>query len=160
MSTLKPCPKTQGTWPSRVPFAPYNAENQVRISFSDRVGDQTHLVMHGADMCDRGTHDQRSIAQFDQKKIFAHGFLHSRAQRESKGSSPMNGSAWIHTSRHAHLQTSLIYAHMYTILTLYKTLHLAQTDQARLMRFFALPDSNTSPRIAISVLPVFGGMRQ
>ena len=30
--------------------------------------------------------------------------------------------------------------------------HLAQTEQVRLMRFFALPDSNTSPRVTISVL--------
>ena len=30
--------------------------------------------------------------------------------------------------------------------------HLAQTEQVRLMRFFALPDSNTPPRVTISVL--------
>ena len=30
--------------------------------------------------------------------------------------------------------------------------HLAQTEQVRLTRFFALPDSNTSPRVTISVL--------
>ena len=42
----------------------------------------------------------------------------------------MNGSAWIHTSRHAHVHTSLIYLHMYTSPITYKTLHLAQTDQA------------------------------
>ena len=30
--------------------------------------------------------------------------------------------------------------------------HLAQTEQDRLMRFFALPDSNTSQRVTISVL--------
>ena len=30
--------------------------------------------------------------------------------------------------------------------------HLAQTEQVRLMRFFALPDSNTSQRVTISVL--------
>jgi len=29
--------------------------------------------------------------------------------------------------------------------------HLAQTEQARLTRFFALPDPNTSPRVTISV---------
>ena len=30
--------------------------------------------------------------------------------------------------------------------------HLAQTEKVRLMRFFAWPDSNTSPRVAINVL--------
>ena len=30
--------------------------------------------------------------------------------------------------------------------------HLAQTERVRLTRFFALPDSNTSPRVTISVL--------
>ena len=30
--------------------------------------------------------------------------------------------------------------------------HLAQTEQVRLTRFFALPDSNTSQRVTISVL--------
>ena len=30
--------------------------------------------------------------------------------------------------------------------------HLAQTEKVRLTRFFALPDSNTSPRVAIGVL--------
>ena len=64
----------------------------------------------------------------------------------------MNGSAWIHTYRHAHLHTSLTYAYMYTTLTIHKTPDLVQTDQARLTRFFALPDPNTSPRFTISVL--------
>ena len=77
----------------QTPLEPCNAENQVWISFSDRVGDQTHLVMHGADMFERGTHDQHSIAQLDQKKTFIHGFLHSRAQRKSKEPSSMDGSA-------------------------------------------------------------------
>ena len=41
---------------------------------------------------------------------------------------------------------------MYTTLATCKTPHLAQTDQARLTRFLALRDSNTSPRVTISVL--------
>ena len=43
---------------------------------------------------------------------------------------------------------------MYTTLTISKTLHLAQTDQASvtLTRFLALPDSNISPTVTISVL--------
>ena len=105
-------------------------------------------------MCphDPSPHDQHSIAQFHQKKIFRPGFLHSSARRESKGSSPLNGIAWIHALEHAHLHTALIYAYVYTTLAICKIPHLAQTDQARLIRFFALPDSNTSTRVTISVL--------
>ena len=44
--------------------------------------------------------------------------------------------AWIHAYGHAFLHTSLIYAYMYTTVTIYKTPHLAQTDQARPRRFF------------------------
>ena len=57
-----------------------------------------------------------------------------------------------HTSRHTHLHTLLIYEYVYTTLTACKTPHLAQTDQAKMVRFLALPDSNTSPRVTISVL--------
>ena len=85
------------------------------ISFSHRVGVQTLLMMHGAGVCERGAHDQHSIAQLDQKKICRPFFLHPRAQRESKGSSPLNCSAWIHTSGHAHLHTSLINAYATSI---------------------------------------------
>ena len=71
---------------------------------------------------------QHSIAQLDQKNIFRSGPLHSSAKRKSKGSLPLNGSAWIHTSGHAHLHTSLIYAYIYTTLAICKTPHLAQTN--------------------------------
>ena len=50
----------------------------------------------------RGT--QHSIAQLEQKKTFRLGFLHFRARRESKGSLPLNDSAWIHTFGHTYLQ--------------------------------------------------------
>ena len=83
-------------------------------------------------VCSRAQH---SMAKLDQKKIFRPGFLHSRAERESKGWSPLNGSAWIHNSGHAHLHTSLICAWVYTTLAICKTPHLAQMDQARLRGF-------------------------
>ena len=102
-----------------------------RIYFSDQVGVQTHLMMGVGDAQAVRRGAQHSTAQIDQEKIFRPGFLHCRAQRESKGSSPLNGSAWIHTSGHAHLHTSLICACMYTTLAICKTPHLAQTYQAR-----------------------------
>ena len=43
-------------------------------------------------------------------KGYSHGFLHCRAQRKSKRPYCMGLSAWIHTSRHAHLQVGLISA--------------------------------------------------
>ena len=77
---------------------------------------------------------QHSIAPLEQKKIFRPGFLHSRARRESKESSPLNGSAWIHTSGHAQLHTSLICTCMYTTVTICKTPHVAQTEEDRSFR--------------------------
>ena len=116
------------------------------IYFSAQAGVQTHRKMGVGDVQAVHRGAQHSTAQLDQKKIFRPGFLHSRAERESEGSSTLNGSAWIHTSGHGHLHTSLIHACVYTTLARCKTPHLAQTDQARLTGFFALPDSNTSPK--------------
>ena len=48
--------------------------------------------------------------QLEWTRISTHGFLHGRAQRESKGPYCMRLSAWIHTSRHAHLQVGLMSA--------------------------------------------------
>ena len=126
-----------------IPFEPYNAENQVWISFSNRGGVRTRTQVLFK-MCVRGAHDQHSMAQLDQKKISTHGFLHSRAQRESKGPRSMNFSAWIHTSGHACLHTSLICAYMYTTLTMYENPNLAQTNQGRLTRFCSARHARTS----------------
>ena len=50
----------------------------------------------------------------------------------------------------------LIYPQVYTTRSMCKTLHLAQTGQARLTQFLALPDSNTSQGMMISVLGQMG----
>ena len=87
--------------------------------------------------------------ELGRRRIFTRGFLHCRAQREPKEPTAV---AWIHNSGYTHLPTSLTCIYMYTILTIYKAPHLVQTDQARLTQVFAFPDSNTSPRVTISVL--------
>ena len=118
-----------------------------------QVGVQTHLMIRVGDAQALRRGPQHTIAQLDQKKIFRSGFLHSRVQTETKGSLRLNGSTWIHTSGHAHLHASLIYAYTYTTLIIYKTSYRAQMDQARLTPFFfPLPDSNTSLGVTISVL--------
>ena len=42
---------------------------------------------------------------------------------QSKGPGAMNLNAWIHSSGHVCLHTSLIYAYLYTTLPVYKTPH-------------------------------------
>ena len=90
--------------------------------------------------------------QLDQKKISTPSFLHCRAQSGSKGPFPL-----------IECTTSQFYARSHSLIctcpkTAFSALHstssphLAQTEQVRLTRFFALPDSNTSLRVTISVL--------
>ena len=90
--------------------------------------------------------------QLDQKKISAPSFLHWSAQSGSRGPFPLNLSARLRSLRtftRAHLRTfeNGISAPHST-----SSPHLAQTERVRLTRFFALPDSNTSQRVTISVL--------
>ena len=91
--------------------------------------------------------------QLDQKKISTPSFLHFRAQSGSRGPFPLNLRAWlrsftlVHTHSFAHIQKTAFSAPHST-----SSPHLAQTEQVRLTRFFALPDSNTPPRVTNSVL--------
>ena len=148
---LKLCSEIQETWSFRLPLSPAVQKPGVGIFFWSSWGLKQTKERAAAYRHHPSPHDQHSIAQFDQEKNRP-GFLHSRAPRESKGSSPLNDCAWIHTSGHAHLHTSLIYARMYTSLTICKTPHLAQPDQARWTRFFLRRQTPLHPQGSQSVV--------
>ena len=96
--------------PFRLAVGRYDAENQVCISLSDQVWVQTHVMMGIGDRQATPWHTTLNSPNLDQATIFRRGFLRSSAQRKSKGSSSLNGSACIHTSGHVvHLHICIMY---------------------------------------------------
>ena len=68
-----------------VPLGPTMQKTRYGYVFSDQVEVQTHRMMGFGDAQAVRSGAQHSTAQLDQKKtIFRPGFLHSRAQWESK----------------------------------------------------------------------------
>ena len=135
VSTVKSCSKIRGPWPIRLPSSPTVQEPRCGYLFSNRIGCEHKFSW------ERVREARMTNTQYPNliRKRYSHMVLWIVGLEGGlKDHLPCIVVAWIHTSGHAHLHASLMHANMHTILTICKTSHLAQMDQARLTKYVKL----------------------